>query len=68
MARPLSPTSHRFGIGITGQNFDPTNLAEPEKAIAFIHEETGRTELEFGKFTWLSHFRYVRYLFHPLCY
>jgi hypothetical protein len=58
MARPLSPTNHRFGLGITGQNFDPTNLAKPEQAVAFFHRETGRNELDFGEFTWLSHFRY----------
>lgn len=57
MARPLSPTSDRFDVGITGQNFDPTHLADPAKAIEFIKTETGRTDLEFGEFTWLSHFR-----------
>ncbi len=60
MARPLnpsSPTDYRFGIGITGQNFDPTHLADPQAAKEFIKTETGRTELEIGEFTWLSHFR-----------
>ncbi len=58
MARPLSPTGDNFGIGITGQNFDPTHLADPAKAVEFIKAETGRVDLEFGEFTWLSHFRY----------
>ncbi|PBK78579.1 hypothetical protein ARMSODRAFT_947517 [Armillaria solidipes] len=57
MARPLSPTGDKFGIGITGQNFDPTHLADPAKAVEFIKAETGRVDLEFGEFTWLSHFR-----------
>lgn len=57
MARPLSPTGDKFGIGITGQNFDPTHLADPAKAAEFIKAETGRVDLEFGEFTWLSHFR-----------
>ncbi|KAF8981104.1 FAD binding domain-containing protein [Cyathus striatus] len=60
MARPLeplNPESKKFGIGITGQNFDPTELATPEKTIGFIHNETGRTDLKFGKFTWLSYFK-----------
>ncbi|KAH7872212.1 FAD binding domain-containing protein [Lentinula edodes] len=57
MARPLSPSGNKFGIGITGQNFDPTNLAAPEKAIEFIKTETGRNELTFGSFSWLSYFK-----------
>ena len=58
MARPLSPTSNKFGVGITGQNFDPTGLAMPEKVKEFIYKETGRTDLEFGAFSWLSYFKY----------
>ncbi len=58
MARPLSSTGNKFGVGITGQNFDPTDLADPAKAIEFIKTETGRNDLEFGEFTWLSYFRY----------
>lgn len=57
MARPLSSTDNKFGIGITGQNFDPTDLAEPAKVKHFIHAETGRTDLEFGDFSWLSYFK-----------
>ncbi|KAK0463731.1 uncharacterized protein EV420DRAFT_1638653 [Desarmillaria tabescens] len=57
MARPLGPTGDKFGIGITGQNFDPTHHADPVKAIEFIKAETGRDDLEFGEFTCLSHFR-----------
>ncbi|KAK0196703.1 FAD-binding monooxygenase [Armillaria mellea] len=57
MARPLSPTGDKFGIGITGQNFDFTHLANPAKAVEFIKAETGRVDLEFWEFTWLSHFR-----------
>ncbi len=48
MARPLSPTGDNFGIGITGQNFDPTHLADPAKAVEFIKAETGRVDLELA--------------------
>ena len=57
MARPLSPNDHTFGIGITGQNFDPTDLGEPGKLEHFIKTETGRTDLVFGEFSWLSYFK-----------
>ncbi|KAJ8518264.1 hypothetical protein ONZ45_g4623 [Pleurotus djamor] len=57
MARPLSPTGDRFGVGVTGLNFDPLELDDPAKAVAFIQKETGRTDLEFGEWTWLSYFR-----------
>jgi hypothetical protein len=57
MARPHVPTGQSFGIGITGQNFDPTELADPEKTIALIKTESGRSELEFENFTWLSYFK-----------
>jgi len=59
MARPLNPYGNKFGIGITGQNFDPTDLAEPEKVKEFIHTETGRTDLDFGDFSWLSYFKWM---------
>lgn len=59
MARPLSPEGDKFGIGITGLNFDPTELGDPAKAVEFIRNETGRTDLEFGEWTWLSHFKYA---------
>lgn len=59
MARPLSPTGNTFGIGIIGHNFDPTELAEPAKVKQFIRDETGRTDLQFGEFTWLSYFKYA---------
>ncbi|KAJ7149880.1 FAD binding domain-containing protein [Mycena crocata] len=57
MARPIAPDGKEFGIGITGLNFDPAGLADQEKAKAFIHEQTGRTDLTFGEFSWLSYFR-----------
>ncbi|EIN04034.1 hypothetical protein PUNSTDRAFT_77218 [Punctularia strigosozonata HHB-11173 SS5] len=57
MARPLSPSGNTFGIGITGQNFDPTELAQRESVISFIRRETGRGDLEFGEFSWLSYFK-----------
>src|SRR5882762_10165098 len=63
MARPLSPTGHEFGNGITGQSFDPTNLADPDKVKQFIHSETGRSDLKFGEFTWLSYFKLLFLLF-----
>lgn len=66
MARPLSPHGSTFGIGITGHNFDPAELAEPEKVKKFIQEETGRTDLQFGEFTWLSYFKYASPSFWPL--
>ncbi|KAJ7592880.1 FAD binding domain-containing protein [Mycena floridula] len=57
MARPIDPTNHTFGIGITGQNFDPTDLVDQVKCIEFIKAETGRDDLNFGKFLWLSYFK-----------
>ncbi|CAA7262016.1 unnamed protein product [Cyclocybe aegerita] len=57
MARPITPDGKKFGIGITGQNFDPRDLADEEKAKEFILKETGRTDIKFGKFTWLSYFK-----------
>ena len=59
MARPLTPNgdSSLFGLGIIGQNFDPTELAVPEKVEEFVVRETGRTDLAFGDFTWLSYFK-----------
>ncbi|KAI0314589.1 FAD binding domain-containing protein [Amylostereum chailletii] len=58
MARPLQlGEGSQFGIGITGQNFDPTDLAEPDRVKDFIRNETGRIDLEFGDFTWLSYFK-----------
>ncbi|KAL0569638.1 hypothetical protein V5O48_012322 [Marasmius crinis-equi] len=58
MARPLTPgTRTRFGVAITDQNFDPTHLGDPEKAKDSIRNKTGRTDLDIGDFTWLSHFR-----------
>ncbi|KAJ3567824.1 hypothetical protein NP233_g6110 [Leucocoprinus birnbaumii] len=57
MARPIKPGENKFGIGITGINFDPTELADEAKAKEFIIKETGRTDLKFGQFTWLSYFR-----------
>ncbi|KAJ7343471.1 hypothetical protein DFH08DRAFT_962570 [Mycena albidolilacea] len=52
MVRPLSPTGKKYGVGIMGQKFDPSGLDTPEKAIEFIHTETGRTKLQFGAFAW----------------
>ncbi|KAK0196716.1 hypothetical protein F5146DRAFT_1099167 [Armillaria mellea] len=57
MACPLSPTGDKFGIGITGQNFDFTHLTNLAKAVEFIKAEMGCIDLEFWEFTWLSHFR-----------
>ncbi|KAJ7471056.1 FAD binding domain-containing protein [Mycena latifolia] len=57
MARPITPGGKKFGIGITGLNFDPVELADETKAKAFIREQTGRTDLDFGQFTWLSYFK-----------
>jgi hypothetical protein len=59
MARPLHEHGHEFGVGITGLNFDPSDLANEEKAKEFIREQTGRTDLRFGKFSWLSYFKWV---------
>ncbi|KAJ7237009.1 hypothetical protein C8J57DRAFT_1439250 [Mycena rebaudengoi] len=41
MARPISPDGNKFG----------------GKAKEFIREQTGRADLEFGDFSWLSYFR-----------
>jgi hypothetical protein len=57
LARPHYYTGNQFSIGITGHNFDPADLIEPAKLTQFIHAETGRTELEFGKFTSLTYFK-----------
>jgi len=60
MARPIWPNAngkHTFGVGITGQNFDPVDLADSSKTEEFIKKETGREELQFGKWTWLSYFK-----------
>ncbi|KAJ6542794.1 FAD binding domain-containing protein [Mycena capillaripes] len=57
MARPLNPDGHEFGVGITGLNFDPSELVDEAKAKEFIHEQTGCTDLQFGQFSWLSYFR-----------
>ena len=56
MARPFG---QKFGIGVFGPNFDPAGLAEPETFNKFIRTETGRTDLEFGEFSWLSYFRCI---------
>ncbi|KAJ7680011.1 FAD binding domain-containing protein [Mycena rosella] len=57
MARPITPGEKKFGIGITGLNFDPIELADETKTKAFIREQTGRTDLELGQFSWLSYFK-----------
>ncbi|KAJ8518630.1 hypothetical protein ONZ45_g4322 [Pleurotus djamor] len=57
MARPLSPNGDKFGLGITGQNFDPVELSDPSKAVDFIRRETGRTDLEFGDWSWISYYK-----------
>jgi hypothetical protein len=59
MARPQTPTRKEFIFGITGQNFDPTELEEPEQVKEFFYEHIGRTDLQFGEFTWLSYFKYA---------
>lgn len=40
MARPITPGGKKFGIGITGLNFDPIELADEAKAKEFIREQT----------------------------
>ncbi|KAF8824655.1 hypothetical protein HHX47_DHR8000109 [Lentinula edodes] len=65
MARPLTSSGNRFSVGITGQNFDPTNLAAPEKAIEFIKTETGRNDLTFGSFSWFSYFKVSAFHVRP---
>ncbi|KXN80953.1 Tetracenomycin polyketide synthesis hydroxylase TcmG [Leucoagaricus sp. SymC.cos] len=57
MARPITPGGKKFGIGIIGKNFDPTDLADEAKAKEFITNQTGRTDLKFSKFSWLSYFK-----------
>ncbi|KAJ7146800.1 hypothetical protein C8R44DRAFT_827295 [Mycena epipterygia] len=57
MARPLTPGGKKFGIGITGLNFDPVELADEVKAKEFIRDQTGFTDLEFGQFSRLSYFK-----------
>ncbi|KAJ7765873.1 hypothetical protein DFH07DRAFT_867056 [Mycena maculata] len=57
MARPLAPGGKTFGIGTTGLNFDPVELADEVKVKGFIHEQTRRTDLVFGEFSWLSYFK-----------
>lgn len=57
LARPHFYIGNQFSIGITGQNFDPADLVEPAKLTQFIRAETGRTELEFGRFTSLTYFK-----------
>ncbi|TCD63214.1 hypothetical protein EIP91_005826 [Steccherinum ochraceum] len=54
-----SPSSKRFSFGITGHSFDPAELQldVPEKVEAWIRESTGRPELKFSNWTWLSKFR-----------
>lgn len=59
LARPLNPTTNKFSIAITGHNFDLAHLANPVDVVQFIHAETGRTDLQFGQFSWLSYFRPV---------
>lgn len=57
MARPLSHTGDTFGVGITCQNYDPVELANESSFKEFMSTETGRGDLEFGEFTWLSYFK-----------
>ncbi|KZT02086.1 uncharacterized protein LAESUDRAFT_441502 [Laetiporus sulphureus 93-53] len=56
-ARPWNSTTKMFNIGITGQNFDPSELSEPDKVRQLFREKTGRTDLVLGEFHWLSYFR-----------
>jgi hypothetical protein len=57
MARPIRPGGKKFVIGIFGHNFDPVDLTDEGKAKEFVLNETGRTDLKFGNFTWLSYFK-----------
>ncbi|TCD64756.1 hypothetical protein EIP91_003647 [Steccherinum ochraceum] len=54
-----SPSSKNFSVGITGHSFDPADLQldVPEKLEAWIRECTGRPELKFRNWTWLSKFK-----------
>lgn len=55
MIRPIS--GKKFHIGIIGQNFDPVEQAVPEEAVKFIQEKTGRTDLRFGDWPWISYYK-----------
>ncbi|EMD39057.1 hypothetical protein CERSUDRAFT_104329 [Gelatoporia subvermispora B] len=57
MARPLSPTGNTFVVGITCQNYDAVGLANESSFKEFMSTETGRGDLEFGEFAWLSYFK-----------
>jgi len=48
---------HKFGVGIIGQTFDSVGLYVSENAQGFFKKDTGRGDLEFGKWTWLSCFK-----------
>lgn len=67
MIRPRDPgsaTSTRCAVGIIGHSFDPAELQldVPEKVEEFIRENTGRTQLKFRNWTWLSKFRFTDFL------
>lgn len=57
MMRPTSAKGNIFNIAIVGQSFDPIRQANPEKAMEFIQRETGRTDLQFKKWNWISYYK-----------
>lgn len=57
MMRPTTKTGNIFHIAIVGQSFDPVEQASPEKAMEFIQKETGRTDLRFGKWSWINYYK-----------
>ena len=48
-----------FSFGIIGQDFDRVDLATKEAATRFILEQT-KLDLKFGKWEWISYFKYVK--------
>ena len=59
-----SQTSERFSLGVTGYTFDPAaiGLDDPQKLFKFVHENTGRKDIRFNKWTWISKFKCVSLL------
>ncbi|GJJ14506.1 hypothetical protein Clacol_008770 [Clathrus columnatus] len=57
MIRPFAPGSKKFHVGIIGQNFDPIEETNPDKANEFIRRQTGIEGLSFGKWSWISYYK-----------
>lgn len=57
--RPFDLKKKKFVITITGQFDDLEKHATPEGIKALLASHTGRNDIVFGDFEWLSHFRYV---------